>query len=120
MLDEPFNADPGDRAPCPDCGSLNRKREVLLEASIRPGGHLKTRHRSKRAKGSGSWDYEAIQGDDFNVQEGVWKRIRQVVDTVNDWYEKDVVGPGGEVERHVRERLTKHVGRGAAKPRNDK
>jgi hypothetical protein len=80
---------------------------------------MKTRHRSKRGKGSGSWDYEATEGDDFNVTEGVWKRIRQVIDKVNDWYEKDVVGPDGVAERRVREPLTKHVGRGAAKDRTE-
>lgn len=33
VLDEPLNLDPGQRDPCPDCGSLGRKREVILEAS---------------------------------------------------------------------------------------
>lgn len=115
VLAEPFNLDPGKREPCPKCGSLNRKREVIMEANLKLEGHLKTRHRSKRGPGKGGWDYEEIRGDDFNAGEGVWKRIRQVVDRVSDWYEKDVVGPDGTVERHVREPLTKHTGRGAAK-----
>jgi hypothetical protein len=80
---------------------------------------LKVRHRGKRGLGKGAWDVEVTEGDDFNQSEGTWKWIRQVIDKANNWYEKRVIGPGGDVERDVTEPLTKHTGRGAAKPRED-
>jgi hypothetical protein len=101
------------RNPCPACGSLTRRFSVQVYGSLR--FREKFGLKQKRV-GHKKPIYESIFGDDVHRASGVWNKLLQEIDRINDRYKKIVVNlEKGEVLRHCDEPLTKHVGRGSAR-----
>jgi hypothetical protein len=113
ILDEASDIRPGDRTPCPVCGSLARNIQISVQGTITVHSKLglKGRH-----QGGGRPFKEQVVGDDLHRKSGKWMRIHRIIDRVKDWYSERVVDPhAGQVIHSCEEPLSKHQGHGSAR-----
>lgn len=104
------------RTPCPVCGSTARTVSSSIGDTVTL--YKKTKIKHKRAGRKNPIIYEGISGEDLHRDSGQWNHLEREIDRENYRYKEIIVNPkNGEVIRNVDERLTKHVGRGSAKPR---
>ncbi len=100
---------------CPSCGSAKRTVALSLRGTVTPhsGRHLKARHGQP---GRVAPHLEIVAGADQFRETGEWRQVERVIDRENDRYTERIVDADGNVVREVDEPLSRHTGRGAAKP----
>jgi hypothetical protein len=114
VLDESPSTPIEERDPCPECGSLGRKR--LVEGSdtitLHESVALKVRH-----EGQHNPFREGKYGDSLHRDSGRWNRRDMTVDREDDGYTERVVdGETGETFHELAAPLSEHRGHGSAKP----
>jgi hypothetical protein len=105
--------------PCRECGSLRRNVRVSIEETLRAEDHLAyhAKHPTPTYRaGSKSRPARETWGGEHPSADGVYRKVRRVVDREGDWYEETVRDPDGTLIRDVAEPLSEHRGRGSAKP----
>jgi hypothetical protein len=112
LVEEP--AQIKDREPCPSCGSLARRFELTLTATVQVHGRigLKARHGDV---GKVKPHLEQTSGDDFHRDSGEWRQLSRVIDREHDRYTERIIDAAGDVVREIDEPLSGHRGHGAAK-----
>jgi predicted nucleic acid-binding Zn-ribbon protein len=101
--------------PCPKCGSTSRHAAIELEDKVEVHDRLDGKSKRPTAKDP---DVEVRTGDDPYVAKGTWAEKERRVDRPGDWYDEVVKDKEtGEVLHECHEPLSKHVGRGSAKPK---
>jgi hypothetical protein len=111
VLDEPPEADPEGRTPCPRCGSLTRHFDQAVGGTVTAHGALKGK--ARRTIGGKPW-LEFQTGDDLHPDTGAWSKLYRLIDRKNDRYVEQIIAEDGSAER-VDELLTEHRGHGADK-----
>jgi hypothetical protein len=106
-----------DPATCPQCGRALSEIHLLVDEEIsltlREKLHAKVRYGQP---GEIAPHLETTAGDDLQRSSGRWLHLERRVDREKDLYTEKLTDPEtGEVMRDVRERLSEHRGRGAAK-----
>ena len=104
-----------DRQPCPTCGSLARSFSMQVEETLSLREKLGLKH---KRPGHKKPIYESLSGDDLYRETGQWNKLLREIDRENDRYKEVIINPeNGDVLRQCDEPLSKHVGRGSAKPK---
>lgn len=101
--------------PCPACGCTARTFEVEIAESITPHElwAMKLREGGKTGRPSAEWK----SGQEFNHSRQEHVNVERSMDRVADTYFERITTKDGEVLREVSEPLSRHRGRGDAKPR---
>lgn len=110
VLNESHNCAEESRTPCPKCGSLARKFNVVIEDTVSglDGIGLKARHPD-----SSRPFYESFAKPDESKKTGKLMHKERIIDRDNDRYFEQVKDyDTGEVVHHCDEPLTKHTGHG--------
>jgi hypothetical protein len=112
-VDEPVGIALDERQPCPSCGSLDRRVELLLESSIDVRSEV-----GLKAKEPGARKpfVEQRVGDSYHRDSGRWNRLRRLIDRRRNRYVEHIEdGETGETLHDVDEPLTDHTGHGSAR-----
>src|SRR5260370_15796563 len=102
-------------APCPQCGSLARCFNVSIVESVT----VRERYGMKlKRPGIRRPVWESVNGAEFHRDTARWHHVVRDIGREDDTYEELITDPEtGEVIRHCKEPLSKHIGRGDAKPK---
>jgi hypothetical protein len=118
LIDEPPNIAFEKRKPCSSCGSLNRKYEKLLEATISMQAKLGLKAKRRFSKKP---FLEVILGADLYKKTQKWMQRERIIDREKDLYREVVTDPKkGEIIHKCEEPLSEHVGHGSAKKRGSR
>jgi hypothetical protein len=113
VLDESCTLSLVNRAPCPMCGSLSRKYDVQVTATVVVRSKLGLKQKRPGVKKP---IYEQVSGDDLHRKTGLWSRLLRVIDRLGNRYREEIFNSDtGEILRSVDEPLTEHRDRGSAK-----
>ncbi len=108
-----------DRQPCPNCGSMSRNFQIDIQDTIEIHDLLNLKHKVPASNFKNKIAYESKIGSDYSRDKKRMVNLVQVIDRENDVYIKKITDPlTNEITRDVHEPLTKHTGRGSAKPKN--
>lgn len=113
ILDEPSDLAVGQGRPCPSCGSLARRFELELAASVglRSALGFKARHEGKRRP-----FIEHFSGADFSTRCRRWMDKLRSIDREGDRYDEVVTdAETGEVMHETHEPLSQYRGHGSAR-----
>lgn len=114
-IGEPATTLPAEKKPCPLCGSLTRNfhAHVTESLTVREKFGMKLKR-----PGIKKPVYESVAGDDLHRATGQWNKLTREIDRENNRYNEVIAdSQSGEVFRQCDEPLTKHTGRGSAKPK---
>jgi hypothetical protein len=115
LIDEPPDAAPSDRKPCPSGGSVKRDFHVLIEESISAKTQISVK---QKRPGQKKPIFEEKSGDDFHRDTGTWRTLVRVIDRLRNRYFERITDPEiGGVYREEDQPLTEHTGHGSAKRR---
>lgn len=106
------------REPCPTCGSLKRRFEKNITASVDlRGGIIADKYLAGKSKKKGLVLRRKIDLPTHRVVDGLPVRENQLVDRENDRYAHEITDEGGVVlyESPPGERLSEHRGHGSVK-----
>lgn len=113
VLEEKSDIQPGERIPCPECGSTSRAFEVTLHENItfREKVGIEGKHPGEKKP-----FIVEVSGDDLFRKTGEWMKLSRVIDVENDSYCEIIIDPvTGKVVHICIEPLSKHRGHGSAK-----
>jgi hypothetical protein len=82
-LEESSNLLAEERQPCPDCGSIVRRKNVVLTARLTLCESLRVRAKDA---GKGDWRVDTRTGDDYTRDLNAWGRLERTMDRGADLY----------------------------------
>lgn len=101
------------RQPCPECGSLGRVADELVQDRLVIYEHTRARGYPRHTS---RWHFDLQSGASYFRKDGEWHRLYRLIDRENDRYVETISRhSNGDVVRHVEEPLSSHTGRGSAK-----
>ena len=112
-LKEDSHTEPGQRVPCPCCGSTSR----IFQVTIRDGIVMRSKLGMKARHPGGKKPFiEEVTGADFHRKTAKWMNLSRVYDREHDLYKEIITDPvTGEVIHECIEPLSEHTGHGSAK-----
>lgn len=114
-----FNPSEPDNRPCPKCGSLLKRVEIVFEDQVPVPKEMLDLKGKQSGKKKPVIEYKS--GDEIRRSTGEWVEKVRVIDREHDKYLEKVVNPEThEVIHSCDEALSKHTGHGTAKNKDRK